>query len=125
MAHVASSQTLGNSSSSPNVLEHRVEGFELVDKNRPGYRKMIAIFLVDPALSILSTSCVSPQQLHWAAPSSRIHATQDALLLELTALVLYEAQCPCDTVTARQLHDEMLKERGSGAIDHMTFELRT
>lgn len=55
----------------PNVYAHRVEPFELVDKTRPGYRKMIAIFLVDPGTPIISTSNVPPQQSHWATSEQR------------------------------------------------------
>jgi hypothetical protein len=33
----------------PNVYQHRVEPFELADKTRPGHRKIVALFLVDPS----------------------------------------------------------------------------
>ena len=46
----------------PNILQHRVESFELEDKSKPGHRKLLALFLVDPYKPILSTSHVPPQQ---------------------------------------------------------------
>ena len=46
----------------PNVLQHRVEGFELEDKSRAGERKLLALFLVDPWKQVVSTSQVPPQQ---------------------------------------------------------------
>ncbi|QGI69858.1 hypothetical protein CEK26_002190 [Fusarium fujikuroi] len=49
----------------PNVYQHRVESFELADKTRPGYRKIVALFLVDPVIPIISTGNVPPQQKHW------------------------------------------------------------
>lgn len=52
----------------PNVLQHRVEPFELVDKTRPGHRKLLALFLVDPWKPIISTSHVPPQQDGWWKP---------------------------------------------------------
>ncbi|KAM0348487.1 hypothetical protein ACHAPY_011139 [Fusarium culmorum] len=49
----------------PNLVQHCVSPFELVDKTKPGYRKILALFLVDPAIPIISTSNVPPQQKHW------------------------------------------------------------
>jgi hypothetical protein len=49
----------------PNTYQHQVQPFELVDKTRPGYRKILVFFLVDPAIEILSTARVPPQQTEW------------------------------------------------------------
>ncbi|MGW2014742.1 DUF4246 domain-containing protein [Streptomyces sp. NPDC001927] len=46
----------------PNVLQHRVGSFRLTDPTRPGHRKILAFFLVDPSERIVSTSDVPPQQ---------------------------------------------------------------
>ncbi len=46
----------------PNILQHRVGSFRLTDPTRPGYRKILAFFLVDPSEKIVSTSDVPPQQ---------------------------------------------------------------
>ncbi|WOO80292.1 uncharacterized protein LOC62_03G003806 [Vanrija pseudolonga] len=56
----------------PNVLGHRVEPFELVDKTRAGHRKVVAIFLVDPKTPIISTADVPPQQRLWAEGRSHL-----------------------------------------------------
>ncbi|MEV6354750.1 DUF4246 domain-containing protein [Streptomyces hydrogenans] len=53
----------------PNVLQHRVGPFRLADPARPGHRKILAFFLVDPSEPIVSTSDVPPQQ-PWAATST-------------------------------------------------------
>jgi hypothetical protein len=53
----------------PNVLQHRVSPFRLADPTRPGYRKILAFFLVDPSERIVSTSDV-PEQQPWAATST-------------------------------------------------------
>jgi hypothetical protein len=53
----------------PNILQHRVGSFRLADPTRPGYRKILAFFLVDPAVTIVSTSDVPPQQ-PWSATST-------------------------------------------------------
>ncbi|MFF9282916.1 DUF4246 domain-containing protein [Streptomyces griseosporeus] len=46
----------------PNILQHRVGSFRLADPTRPGHRKILAFFLVDPSEKIVSTSDVPPQQ---------------------------------------------------------------
>lgn len=53
----------------PNILQHRVDPFRLADPSRPGYRKILAFFLVDPSVTIASTCDVPPQQ-PWAATST-------------------------------------------------------
>lgn len=53
----------------PNILQHRVEPFRLADPTRPGHRKIVAFFLVDPSETIVSTSDVPPQQ-PWADTST-------------------------------------------------------
>ncbi|MFF3756146.1 DUF4246 domain-containing protein [Streptomyces sp. NPDC002185] len=53
----------------PNVLQHRVGPFRLADPGRPGHRKILAFFLVDPSERIVSASDVPPQQ-PWATTST-------------------------------------------------------
>ncbi|KAH6891529.1 hypothetical protein B0T10DRAFT_485424 [Thelonectria olida] len=49
----------------PNVFHHRVSPFELKDKTKPGHRRFIALWLVDPQTRIISTANVPPQQQSW------------------------------------------------------------
>ncbi|KAL0581042.1 hypothetical protein V5O48_000935 [Marasmius crinis-equi] len=51
----------------PNVLQHQVQPFQLADPTQPGYRKILAMFLVDPYIRTLSTANVPPQQRDWWA----------------------------------------------------------
>ncbi|MEU4871598.1 DUF4246 domain-containing protein [Streptomyces sp. NPDC021608] len=53
----------------PNILQHRVGPFRLADPTRPGHRKILAFFLVDPSERIVSTADVPPQQ-PWSATST-------------------------------------------------------
>lgn len=48
----------------PNLYQHQVQPFELADKSQPGHRKILALFLVDPALERPrpSTRDIAPQQ---------------------------------------------------------------
>ncbi|GAB2546019.1 DUF4246 domain-containing protein [Nocardia heshunensis] len=53
----------------PNILQHRVAPFRLADPTRPGHRKILAFFLIDPSTTITSTADVPPQQ-PWAETST-------------------------------------------------------
>lgn len=53
----------------PNTLQYLVEPFQLVDPSRPGYRKILALFFVDPNIQILSTAHIPCQQRDWWAES--------------------------------------------------------
>ncbi|KAG8898703.1 hypothetical protein FRC01_010803 [Tulasnella sp. 417] len=50
----------------PNIYQHQVSSFKLVDPTKPGHRKIVALFLVDPENRIPSTSDIPPQHSHWA-----------------------------------------------------------
>ncbi|KAJ7499569.1 hypothetical protein FB451DRAFT_1347700 [Mycena latifolia] len=51
----------------PNIYQHRVAPFRLIDPTKPGHRKILAIFLVDPSIApIPSATTVPPQQADWA-----------------------------------------------------------
>jgi hypothetical protein len=45
--------------------QHRVSSFKLVDPTKPGHRRFIALWLVDPTKRIISTANVPPQQMSW------------------------------------------------------------
>lgn len=49
----------------PNVYQHQVQPFELVNKSKGGERKILVFFLVDPKRNVISTSSVPPQQQDW------------------------------------------------------------
>ncbi|KAL2129749.1 hypothetical protein VTI74DRAFT_7339 [Chaetomium olivicolor] len=51
----------------PNVFQHRVSGFKLADPTKPGHRRFIALWLVDPFTRVISTANVPPQQAEWWA----------------------------------------------------------
>lgn len=49
----------------PNILQHQVQPFKLADPAKKGHRKILALFLVDPGIRIISTANVPPQQRDW------------------------------------------------------------
>ena len=63
----------------PNVFQHRVAPFSLLDASKPGHRSILVLFLVDPTISILSTSRVPPQQKDWLPAAGGDSAVTDAL----------------------------------------------
>ncbi|OJZ90147.1 hypothetical protein ASPFODRAFT_58780 [Aspergillus luchuensis CBS 106.47] len=67
----------------PNIVQHRVSPFGLADRSRPGHRKILALFLVDPHRRIISTANVPPQQETWAR--ERRDAIQQVLAPKLPA----------------------------------------
>ena len=91
----------------PNVYQHRIEPFELADKTRPGHRKILAIFLVDPHRPVVSTANVPPQQRHWA----RMAGIDTVLPREIANEIYDDLGCPYDVTEARALREEMAKER--------------
>ncbi|MGW0636974.1 DUF4246 domain-containing protein [Nocardia salmonicida] len=66
--------TTGRCVAFPNILQHRVAPFRLQDPTRNGHRKILAFFLVDPSITIVSTSDIPPQQ-PWS-PTSTMTAAQ-------------------------------------------------
>ncbi|KAL6884769.1 hypothetical protein GGI43DRAFT_419254 [Trichoderma evansii] len=49
----------------PNVFQHRVSSFRLKDATKPGHRRFLALWLVDPHERVVSTANVPPQQRDW------------------------------------------------------------
>lgn len=49
----------------PNTLQHQVQSFKLADPAKPGHRKLLALFLVDPNIKVVSTANVIPQRPDW------------------------------------------------------------
>lgn len=46
----------------PKIFQHQVSPFELVDRSKPGHRKILALFLVDPHIRIISSANVPCQR---------------------------------------------------------------
>lgn len=48
-----------------NDYQHRVLPFSLADNTKPGYRKIVALFLVDPEQKVVDTSDIFFQDANW------------------------------------------------------------
>ncbi|KAG9599124.1 hypothetical protein KCU84_g5586, partial [Aureobasidium melanogenum] len=97
----------------PNVLQHQVQPFKLVDPTKPGHRKILALFLVDPFHRVISTANVPPQQREWWAEAVQgLEGKLDELPLELRHQVMTEVgDFPISLEEAKKLREELMDER--------------
>ncbi|KKA25905.1 hypothetical protein T310_0108 [Rasamsonia emersonii CBS 393.64] len=95
----------------PNVLQHRVSPFRLADPTKPGHRKILALFLVDPNIRIISTANVPPQQDEWWREEIRRHKLLGMLPTELQEQVLDELDFPLRMEEAEALRLALLDDR--------------
>lgn len=103
----------------PNVLQHRVSPFSLVDKTKPGHRKILALFLVDPYTRIPSTAIVPPQQREWWKDMVHGLGRVSDLPLELRDWIADSAgDFPIGLDEAKELRLELMDERRAFMDDH-------
>lgn len=103
----------------PNVLQHRVSPFTLADKTRPGHRKILALFLVDPYTRIPSTANVPPQQKEWWRDMIHRLGRLEKLPVELREWVTDSAgDFPIDLEEAKKVRLELMDERRLFVADH-------
>lgn len=95
----------------PNVLQHRVLPFKLADATKPGHRKLLALFLVDPNIKIPSTANIPPQQQrHWARKIDEIGALSK-LPPELKDCVYDHLDFSLSMEQAKRVREELMEER--------------
>jgi Protein of unknown function (DUF4246) len=98
----------------PNIFQHRVAPFGLVDKTKPGYRKILALFLVDPHIRIISTANVPCQQKEWWEQELRAKGVFGKLPNEMQNEIMdHVEEFPISMDEAKQLRIELMEERKS------------
>ncbi|KAI0729142.1 hypothetical protein C8Q72DRAFT_337124 [Fomitopsis betulina] len=75
----------------PNLYQHLVSPFRLADPTRPGHRKILVFFLVDPHITIPSASVVAPQQASWRRRAIAGTRLWERLPVELQDIVADDA----------------------------------
>ncbi|KAK6431278.1 hypothetical protein LTR95_012557, partial [Oleoguttula sp. CCFEE 5521] len=97
----------------PNTLQHRVQSFGLEDTSRPGHRRFLVLWLVDPNYRILSTANVPPQQHDWFAPRNVDKVLESKkLAVELQDMIKeHTDDYPMSLDTAKRLRLELMEER--------------
>ncbi|KAG0045706.1 hypothetical protein BGZ83_009071 [Gryganskiella cystojenkinii] len=95
----------------PNIYQHQVQPFELIDKNRPGKRQILVFFLINPQEPILSTTHVPPQQLDWALGAGYLNQIAKRLPIELIDEVKDLLDWPMTLEEAKEHRKKLMKER--------------
>jgi Protein of unknown function (DUF4246) len=110
----------------PNILQHRVAPFALADRSQPGHRKILALFLIDPHMRVISSANVPPQQEKWATVyQETIHKVlSERLPSELQRLVAEDIpSCSMTMDEAKEYRLELMEERSAKQeAQNQTFE---
>jgi len=105
----------------PNIVQHCVGPFSLADKTKPGHRKILALFLVDPHIKIISTANVPCQQREWWAQELRDQAALPKIPVELIKEITDNvAGFPISLDEAKELRVELMEERRGFVQEHDT-----
>ena len=105
----------------PNILQHQVQPFALKDTSKPGRRKILALFLVDPHIRVLSTGKVPPQQKEWWMERlNEVKVALDKLPQELRYEVFGEVKdgFPIGLKEAKARKTELREERRDFKLKH-------
>mmetsp|Transcript_29763 Transcript_29763/g.48061 ORF Transcript_29763/g.48061 Transcript_29763/m.48061 type:complete len:538 (-) Transcript_29763:610-2223(-) len=108
----------------PNVLQHKVCPFELVDKTRSGWRKILVYWLVDPTKRIVSTATVPPQQKAWFAEELLRIDAFPSLPREIVYRIVDVADWPMSLEAAKRHREALMQERKHfvGKNNELLFE---
>ncbi|KAJ9318614.1 hypothetical protein DTO271D3_1276 [Paecilomyces variotii] len=101
----------------PNTLQHRVAPFKLADPTKPGHRKILALFLVDPHIRIISTANIPPQRRDWWVEEFHAQDPLHRLPPELTMNVMEQIDFPMRMEEAKELRLELMDERRVSAAE--------
>ena len=103
----------------PNTYQHRVDAFELADRTREGYRKILCFFLVNPETEVLSTTRVPPQQADWAVDEMERAPAMQNLPVELFDMVAQHVKSGVMTREKAEEHRAaLMKERSKFVVEH-------
>ncbi|KAJ7117882.1 hypothetical protein C8R43DRAFT_1153902 [Mycena crocata] len=115
----------GRALSWPNLFQHCVSSFKLSDSSKPGHRKILAIFLVDPTTDpIASATDVSPQQADGAAEALQQargdpHSLISRLPQELVDLIKTKLPSTFFTLEEAEMYRlALMKERTAFVGEH-------
>ena len=96
----------------PNVFQHRVLPFQLLDKSKAGHRKILALFLVDPHIKVISSANVPCQQREWWAEEVLGQGMFPRLPSEIQNEVISNVgEFPMGIGEAKELRLELMDER--------------
>ncbi|KAH8826717.1 hypothetical protein DL96DRAFT_1603921 [Flagelloscypha sp. PMI_526] len=109
----------------PNIYQHRVSSFKLADPTKPGHRKIVALFLVDPSYRIPSATDIGMQQEHWvkeelyrSSGGGEHESRFDALPVEIKDAILERTNGLMSRKEAEEIRLELMKERSGFVKDY-------
>ncbi|TPX12271.1 uncharacterized protein E0L32_006918 [Thyridium curvatum] len=97
----------------PNLYQHRVSPCKLIGPTKPGHRKIVALFLVDPKIPVISTANVPPQRQDWWKGVTQPDLPVSKLPAELIEMVADLVNFPYGKKEADRMRDELMKERSA------------
>ncbi|KAJ1873170.1 hypothetical protein LPJ55_002528 [Coemansia sp. RSA 990] len=97
----------------PNIYQHQVSGFKLADPTKPGHRKIMAFFFIDPTIRIPSTEIVPPQQRDWWFDGVVEKGVLSQVPLLVQENILRHVDYPISLEEAKQLRLQLMEERST------------
>ena len=98
----------------PNMFQHHVDPFELKDKTKPGHRKILCFYIVDPYNhNVISTDNVPPQQKEWWDDSSLDYLFPGNLKQQILDLKGDESSWPMTLEQAKEARVALMDERSA------------
>ncbi|ORX63701.1 hypothetical protein DL89DRAFT_241915 [Linderina pennispora] len=110
----------------PNIYQHQVSGFKLKDLSKPGDRKILAFFLIDPSTRIPSAKVVPPQQQDWWAEKLFELPRFGSMPLTINDCLFEHIEWPMSLGKAREERLKLMTERSTNnkTATSMYFEQR-
>ncbi|KAK6495017.1 hypothetical protein TWF481_003045 [Arthrobotrys musiformis] len=109
----------------PNTLQHQVQPFKLEDPTKPGHRKILVVFLVDPHTRVVSTANVPPQRKDWWEELLNEDSGKrlNRLPQELRDMIVDSVdEFPIDMEAAKKIRVELMEERKT-YVENQNVEL--
>jgi hypothetical protein len=100
----------------PNLYQHQVQPFQLEDPTKPGHRKILVFFLVDPAQRITSATDVGPQQREWIDEAMHSAGASSAFArvpTEILAMISEENDGAMSRGEAEEYRKKLMAERSA------------
>lgn len=98
----------------PNLYQRQVQPFELMDPAKPGHRKVLIFFLVDPTQKIPSATDIASQQREWVIDAMRgvgANSPFARLPVEILKMISEEIDGTVSRLDSEKYREEMMAER--------------
>lgn len=97
----------------PNMFQHHVDPFELTDKTKPGHRRILCFFVVDPYNDkVISSKDVPPQNKEWWDDAALEYLFPNNLKQQILDLKHGESW-PMTLAEAKEVRVELMDERSA------------